>query len=362
MTTIIPHAIIPIESDTGKKCLPKFLENNYNITFDGREAIVSKEIEAPEGVSKESVDAITAEVRGTYDHIEELSPYVNISGFNPHVLVRTNARARLEGKIEFLGAKEDGCKIAHDFREHKGYVVEMTNDGPIVHYMEHIERIPILGGYGSLMDPEQLAANTAPGDLRNVKDPEQRKRLAEESGIAEKMAFVSIDDLCLTFSRAPTAKRHGNTQTERNKWSVLNVDVEETKKSYMILFDPEQLTKDPKTYFAIENSDEMEYGRRLIKPEQVTHYGGAKMNLDRGIWVLDAPLVTDVDGRLQVMATTKASDVKGNYIDMITNGLAGAEKAAHGFSDNYVDNTVLPNKNPLSSHKEFMRVLAQKLI
>jgi len=339
MQTIIPHGIVK-----DMDILPLLMREGYDITHRGDAAIVSKEIEAPEGISRESVDDITDRVSGIYHRMGTFFEGIE----NIHVLVREDARGRMSGERP------------------AGYVVEMSAEGPRVYALAHMDRLPMLAGYGSLMDPLQLAANTADGDLRNASDDDVRKQLAEEKDVLNKLAYVEVDGMYLAFNRAPTAKRHGATQAERNQWAVLNVVPEENERAYMVLFDPEQLTDDPLSYFARENFDEIEYARRRIDPKQVTHYGGAHIDADRGIWVLDSPLITDVvdgdDERLKLIETSEDSDIKDNYIEMVTNGLAGAEKVAPGFADRYIDSTVMPDgRNFINNHERFMETLERKL-
>lgn len=338
MKTIIPHGIVK------RTALLPLISSEYDVTHRADVAIVSKEIEVPDDISRESVDAITADLRKVFARLEGIN-FVE----NPHILVRESARARINGN-----------------GKPSGYVVEMSVQGPTVYAIEHMDKLPMLAGYGSLMDPLQLATNTVGGDLRNTLDNDVRRKIVEDKDIMNKLEYVKVDDLFLVFNRAPTAIRHGATQAERNKWVVLNVGHGRNEQAYIILFDPEQLTDDPLAYFAGENSYEVEYARRKIDPKQVTHYGGAHIDVDRGIWVLDSPLITDVvegdDAKLKFIAAIADSDIKDSYIEMVTNGLAGAEKVAPGFAECYVNSTFMPDgRNFINNHQRFMNTLERKL-
>ena len=153
MKTIIPHGIVK------RTALLPLISSEYDVTHRADVAIVSKEIEVPDDISRESVDAITADLRKVFARLEGIN-FVE----NPHILVRESARARINGN-----------------GKPSGYVVEMSVQGPTVYAIEHMDKLPMLAGYGSLMDPLQLATNTVGGDLRNTLDNDVRRKIVEDN-------------------------------------------------------------------------------------------------------------------------------------------------------------------------------------
>ncbi|MFT4343645.1 MAG: hypothetical protein ACMXYE_02750 [Candidatus Woesearchaeota archaeon] len=336
-STIIPHAIVPLSQG---RDIPSLQKDGFIITKIKAGYIAGKEIQAPYEISSEGVDALSEEVNEVYDELVE-------KGFDPHVLVRESARARLENENP------------------AGYIAEISNQGIRMYAVQHMSHIPILAGYGSLMDPAQLAANTASGDLRNSASPEELKQLAEERNITEKLSYAAIADLELRFNRTATARRHGATQEERNNWTVLNVYPKQGTHAYVVLFDPEQVTDNPLSYFARENFDEIEYARRSIDPRMVSHIGGAPLPLHKKIWVLDSPLITDVvdgnDDSLKPIMPHEKSEIKDSYMEMVTNGLAGAYRISSEFPHLYTAHAKRANGKSLHTHERFMECLEEKL-
>ncbi len=299
--------------------------------------IVYKDIRTDPSID---VSELTNELRESFELLETVDEKI----YEPHVLVRESARGNY--------VDEEPCK----------YIVELTEKGPTVHDLSKMKSVPPLIGYGSLLDPYELACNTEDGDLRNLLGLEDKRKLAEEKHITEKISYAKISGLELGFNRAPTAKRHGPTQEIRNYLAVLNSGPKEGASAYAVIFDPADLTKNPIKYLAIENYGEIEYVRRLIKPDQIKVIGGnPKLSLDEGAWILESPLITDVDGKLEVIASNPYSEIPAGYIDMLTNGLTGAEQEVPGFAKLYVDSVIQPNGRPLSENGNFMGVLEQKL-
>jgi hypothetical protein len=344
MESIISHRIVNSDiSDSYKRDLGR---NKYNFQKlnDSGDILIFREIKLPCEIKDEGLDSLTNEVRKSFNYLNELE----IEGMSAHGLIRIGARGRLEDE------------------KPKGYILEMTDEGPILYNLALLNEIPILAGYGSLLDPEQLAANTASGDLRNIKDDEIRKQLAEEKDVLNKMSYGVAKNHELIFNRAPTAKRHGNTQEERNNWAVLNLQKKEGKKAYIMLFDPGELTKDPLHYLARENFDELGYGRRRINKSDINILYGKKIKSDY-VWILDSPLITDTIDEHQKLGTINSiiinprTQIKENYINMITNGLVGANKISQDFVNQYIANTIQPDGKSLIENQRFMKTLERKL-
>jgi hypothetical protein len=340
MSSVIPHTMLPSNSDD----LSRLVKDGYNITHDSGLAIIHKEIGLPGNLGSEGLDAKIDELRKEFEFLNGIG-----SDFGPSGLVRTGARGRYTTEGDDKEPKA------------RGYILEIREDGPRLYNLEHNPEIPILGGFGSLMDPIQLALNTESGDLRNTADPELREKIAEEKNVSEKMGYFSIEGMGLSFNRGPTASRYGNTQKERNQYAVLNSILDRNKTSYVVLFDPAKLTEDPLKYLAIENFDEMEYARLFVDGSKSNHIGGAKLDVSKGIWFLHSPRITDVDGRLQFMGSRNNSQINERYIGMLTNGLSGAGKVSPSFSTLYMTNTLLPNGQPLSTHDRFVNTLNSKM-
>ena len=306
--------------------------------------LIFKDIILPDKIGKEGLDSLTENLRNSFDYLNNLE----IEGRPAHGLVRENSRGRLENENPV------------------GYVLELTEEGPILYNLGLMENVPILAGYGSLLDPVQLAANTESGDLRNVKDDEIRKRLAEEKDVLNKMSYGVANNHELVFNRAPTAKRHGDTQEERNNWAVLNLQRIDGKKAYIMLFDPSKLNENPLHYFARENFDEIGYGRRRINKSDISVLSGDEIK-GGYVWALDSPLITDTiddhqkPGTINSIIINPSTQIKDNYINMITNGLAGAYKVSPEFVNQYVANTIQPNGKPLIENERFMETLEKKL-
>jgi hypothetical protein len=329
MNAITPHIIIEDQR------IASLISKDYEITNSNGLYIVHKNIEVPdENISQESTDALTEKVREAFKDLNNIEEAITPA----HALVRKNIRGRLKNQ------------------KPTGYIVELSDKGPVVYSLENLDSLPLLGGYGSLLDPNELALNTEEGDLRNQNlSQEQKEKLAEKRNIPNKLSYAQISDLELTFNRAPTASRYGSSQQERNNWSVLNSRSKQGAKAYIVIFDPETLTEDAKSYFARENFDEMEYARRKINPKDITLLTDSNLDLERGLWVLDSPLITDVEGQLQTMIPIKGANVSDKYASMINRGLVQAEKISPGFKDNYLENTIQSNGKPLSENKKFQK-------
>ena len=310
--------------------------DGYKVEQSGGFNIVYKDILADTSID---ADELTNELRCSFETLGNVDGKI----YEPHVLVREAVRGNLV----------DGTPC--------GYVVELTQDGPIVHALDQMDSVPLLVGYGSLLDPAELACNTEEGDLRNLLDFEAKSALAEEKGIIEKISYAEISGLELRFDRVPTLERYGHTQEERNFFTVLNSEPKKGANAPVVIFDPADLTENPLDYFAHENYDETEYARRRIEPEQIKIFGDSKLSLDKGVWVLDSPLITDVEGDLEVIIPNPSAKISERYMHMITNGLAGAEQAVPGFAKKYVESVIQANGQPLSENDEFIEVLEQKL-
>ena len=61
-----------------------------------------------------------------------------------------------------------------------------------------------------------------------------------------------------------------------------------------------------------------------------------------------------------VTAAKPSAQMSEMYLDMITSGLAGADKLAPGFSSNYSINTYQSNRKPLKFNKIFTEMLFKK--
>lgn len=342
MEGIFTHALVR-DQDLAERL---HRDGGFEVTESNGLYVVSRQIALPRDASKESIDDVTNRVRAD-THYLTLARMDAEDGFLdiPGVLVGSQTRGRLS---------ENG--------EPTGYIAEITQDGPIIHSLADADfSVPVLAGYGSLLDPYQLAANTAPGDLRNTKDSALRERLAKEKDVLNKMAYVQMDGLTLVFNRAPTAGRYGDTQQERNQNTVLNLREDSRAKAYMMLFDPATLTDDPRVYFVIENADEAEYNRLRIDAGKIHRIAGAETDVGSHVWALYSPLITDVDGKLGTITVTPESRIHERYVDMITNGLAGAEKTAPGFALNYLQNTLQADGTPLLENAAVIDALAAKL-
>ena len=343
MKSIIVHRIV--NPNTLNRYKNAIHNDGYSLqNLNESNILIFKEIGLDENIGQESVDNLTEIVRNSFNYLNG----IEIESMNAHGLIRESVRGRLEGENP------------------KGYILEMTDDGPILYNLALMDKVPTLAGYGSLLDPEQLTANTASGDLRNIKDSEIRKKLAKEKDVLNKMSYGVANNHELTFNRAPTAKRHGNTQEERNNWAVLNLQKNDGRKAYIMFFEPGELTENPFHYFARENFDEIGYARRRINKSDINLLSGKEIQGDY-VWVLDSPLISDTidehqkPGTINSIIITPNTQIKDNYIDMITNGLAGAYNVSPEFVKNYVANTIQPNGKTLNENQRFMETLERKL-
>lgn len=367
MKSVISHRIIKNDlSPIDKFALQEdgYIVQRINDAWD---LLVFKEVGLPDRIGQEGLDSLTEVIRKSFDYLNE----IQIEGDSAHGLIRKSSRGRFEKK--YNGFASGILSILGLNKEiEKGYVLELTDEGPILYNLGLMDKVPILAGYGSLLDPEQLAANTELGDLRNSKDSDVRRRLSEEKDVLNKVQYGEVQGYNLRFNRAPTAKRHGLTQQERNKWSVLNLEKNENGKAYMMFFDPVDFTDNPLMYFAIENFDEIEYARRKINFNDINLLGDKKLKADY-VWVLDSPLITDVIDNGQKKGTINSisgprsidysnAEIKDNYIGMVTNGLAGAHKVSPDFVNSYIENTLQSNGKPLKDHQRFIGTLNSKIL
>lgn len=309
--------------------------------------IVSKNIHAAPDMQEE-YDSITSELQKSVTEFNEIlakhkKPYGGIGPASnaypgPGVLVGKEVRGRLVSD------------------EPTGYIVELIDDVPQVLSLEcmNSEDIPTLTGYGSLLYGVEIYCNTkGDGSLRNTLSNEEKRKLAEKIDITNLIGYFRIRGIELIFNRAPTAKRYGATQEQRNEWAVLNSALKENANAHAVLFDPGELAEDPLKYLGRENFDEMEYIRRRIKRSDCEHLGGAEL-ADKDVWILESPLITDVDGKLEYIGTSPSSKISDRYMNMLINGLAGAESVVPGFAEKYVTNVVQADGTLLSTNERFM--------
>jgi len=305
MRSIVPHILV--RDDHVASTLAK---DGYKVISSNDLNIIYSDIKIPENPTRDSLDSLTAEVRQSFDKLFRIEEKES----DPHVLIRKAIRGNLvDGKPS-------------------GYIVELTENGPNVCALNQMSSIPLLAGYGSLLDPNELACNAKDGDLRNSLTNEKKKYLAGKNGIAEKINYAKIKGTQLIFNRAATAKRYGETQNERNGWAVLNTKQVDDAYAHVSIFNPKDLTDDPVSYFARENFDEIEYARRRIMPEQIELLNNSKLSLENGIWILDSPQISDVEGELSTIIPNANAKISERYMNMIANGLAGADQVVSGFS------------------------------
>ncbi len=333
MGSIIPHIIIKHEESAIDS-----LKNDFSLNVKKDYVIVSNPIHAPSNSSQESVDDITDKTIRAFEKLNSIDEAIAPA----HVLVKNNIRGRLEhGKPT-------------------GYIVELTDNGPVVHSLDHMIDLPLLGGYGSLLDPVMLASNTEDGDLRNSTDEVLKEKIAKDKDIKNKIEYAEVKGIQLNFNRAGTSPRYLRIQTEKNQWACLNIEQNPDAKAYIVLFDAKSLTKNPFEYFARENIDELEYARRRISPKAISHIAGINFNKENGVWILDSPIISDVYGDLEMINTNPDTQISDSYINRITNGLIGAEQMAAGFAECYMKNTIQANGQSLHKHEKFKSVLEEK--
>ncbi len=333
------HGILPHIVTTDEKLVKQLTSEGYSIGANAGYFIVSKEIEIPHHLSRESVDALTEELRKEYMHLSQLEEGTHTA----HVLVRKDARARLLD--------------SHP----TGYLVEMTDEGPIVHFIEHMTTFPALAGYGSLLDPAEMATIGEPGDIRRKLKYPEKLAIAEKKQIRDKVGYGMILDTQLLFNRGPSIKRYGSSQEQRNMSATLNSRPCKGSAAHVVIFNPADIADDPLEYLANETYGEYEYNRRRISNEDITSMGGKDQTGGNDIWILESPLITDEDVQLKVLTIPTYAQISPTYIDKITRGLVQAEKIAPGIALGYAGSTIQPNKKPLIEHQEFMQTLKQRL-
>jgi hypothetical protein len=237
----------------------------------------------------------------------------------------------------------------------------MTDEGPIVHFIEHMTSVPALAGYGSLLDPAEMATIGEPGDIRRKLKYPEKLAIAEKKDIRDKVGYARILGTQLLFNRGPSIKRYGSSQEQRNMSATLNSRPCDDSSAHVVVFNPADMTKDPLEYLANETFGEYEYGRRRITNEAITVMGGKDPTDGKDIWILESPLITDEDVQLKVLTIPTDAQISQTYIDKITRGLVQAEAVAPGMAYGYARSTIQPNGKPLALHKEFMDTLEQRL-
>lgn len=336
--TVVPHTIVSHSRD-----LESVLRKDGWDISEPNEAelsVVSMELMVPEyngeRLMPETMDTITGSLQDIISYLGTLEEQVAPA----NVLVRAAARGRMEES------------------KPRGYIVE-SRDGEFRLYpIAHLENLPLLAGYGSLMDPAELAADTQSAESRNLMDREAMETLADHLGLEGKMAYASVRDAQLTFNRAPTAARYGETQEERNAFAVLNAVPADGSRAYVMLFDADAVAEaagsDGVTFFANQNAGEMEYNRLWVPDSAIEMLGGnTGLDAQDGAWLLYSPQVTDVGGKLEIMMPRPGARLHERYVGNLQKGLDGAESLARGFSRNYVTSALQPDGKALSAHPGF---------